>query len=225
MGRPKGIPHTEEWKRAQAERMQGKKLSSKPRKWKLEDLPAAIQQAKSWTDACLRLGLRSNNGAMLKPWVEKLRLSTDHFTSEWQVHYTLSDGEIFCENSGHVWAAKKRFYKQEPEICVLCSQGSTWNGLPLRFQIDHKNGDSRDCRRENLQKICPNCHTQTDTYCGRNRVVTDGARTKLNGETIWCNRCSCWLEPNAFGNKVSMPNGKQSYCKNCMSGKGASNGA
>jgi hypothetical protein len=198
-----------------------------PKKWKLEDLPLAVQQAKSWTGVCLALGLKTNNGFSLKKWASQLGLNTDHFTSEWQGRHTLSDAEVFCLDSKHVWAAKNRFYKQTPDACMLCGQGAIWNGMPLRFQIDHKNGEVRDCRRENLQKICPNCHTQTDTYCGRNRVATDGAHNKINGQTIWCNGCCQWLAPNTFGNKASMPNGKQSRCMSCMGSKteGASSGA
>jgi hypothetical protein len=218
MGRPRGIPHTDEWKQAQAERMKGNQFSAKPKKWRIEDLPAAVQQSKSWTELCGFLDLRPSSTESLKWRIKELGLNTDHFTSEWGHHHKLADDAVFCENSHHMWAAKQRFYKQTPEVCMLCGQGPIWNGKPLRFQIDHENGDSRDCRRENLRKICPNCHTQTDTYAGRNNVKTDGTHDKLNGETIWCNGCHIWLNPNEFGNKASMPNGKQSQCKNCMNG-------
>jgi hypothetical protein len=150
--------------------MRGNQISSKPRKWKVEDLPTAVAQAKSWTGLAEALGLKVNNAHTLQQWAVKLGLDTSHFTGEWQGRHKLEDGELFCENSKHPWGAKNRFRKQTPEICMLCGQEPIWNGKPLRFQIDHKNGESRDCRWENLQKVCPNCHTQTDTFCGWNRV-------------------------------------------------------
>ncbi len=45
---------------------------------------------------------------------------------------------------------------------------SDWRGQPLAIQIDHVNGDGLDNRLENLRMLCPNCHSQTLTFAGRN---------------------------------------------------------
>ena len=37
------------------------------------------------------------------------------------------------------------------------------------MQLDHKNGDSSDHLKDNLRLLCPNCHSQTDTWCGKNK--------------------------------------------------------
>jgi Zn finger protein HypA/HybF involved in hydrogenase expression len=51
--------------------------------------------------------------------------------------------------------------------CEQCGI-SSWRGKPLSVQLHHKNGDGTDNRTENLEFLCPNCHSQTDTYGGRN---------------------------------------------------------
>lgn len=58
--------------------------------------------------------------------------------------------------------------KNECEICGI----TDWLGKPIVLQLDHVNGDSHDHRLENVRIVCPNCHSQTETYCGRNNCVS-----------------------------------------------------
>jgi DNA-binding CsgD family transcriptional regulator/5-methylcytosine-specific restriction endonuclease McrA len=51
--------------------------------------------------------------------------------------------------------------------CEICGI-TEWLGKPLSTQLHHKNGDGADNRLINLSLLCPNCHSQTDTYGGRN---------------------------------------------------------
>jgi hypothetical protein len=48
-----------------------------------------------------------------------------------------------------------------------------WNNKKLVLHIEHINGISNDNRIENLCFLCPNCHSQTDTYGGRNKSKID----------------------------------------------------
>jgi len=52
--------------------------------------------------------------------------------------------------------------------CELCGI-STWRGRPLSLALHHVNGQAQDNRLENLQLLCPNCHSQTENFAGRNR--------------------------------------------------------
>lgn len=52
--------------------------------------------------------------------------------------------------------------------CSICGI-EDWNGKPIVFEVEHKDGNSEDSSRENVCLICPNCHSQTDTYKGKNR--------------------------------------------------------
>ena len=54
--------------------------------------------------------------------------------------------------------------------CAICGNIGEWNGISLTLQIDHINGIRNDNRKENLRWLCPNCHSQTDTYCGKNKT-------------------------------------------------------
>lgn len=43
-----------------------------------------------------------------------------------------------------------------------------YKGKPLSFELDHINGKRDDHRLENLRFLCPNCHSQTKTFRGKN---------------------------------------------------------
>ncbi|HXD59343.1 MAG TPA: HNH endonuclease signature motif containing protein [Thermoleophilaceae bacterium] len=51
--------------------------------------------------------------------------------------------------------------------CEVCGI-SEWRNQPLSLALHHVNGDGRDNRLENLQLLCPNCHSQTENFAGRN---------------------------------------------------------
>ena len=55
--------------------------------------------------------------------------------------------------------------------CEGCGLPDEWQGKRLVLEIDHVNGRHNDNRPENLRFLCPNCHSQTETFCVRNRGV------------------------------------------------------
>jgi len=59
---------------------------------------------------------------------------------------------------------KEGFKKDECEICGI----SQWNNKPICLELDHISGDKSDNSLENLRILCPNCHSQTSTFRGKN---------------------------------------------------------
>lgn len=128
------------------------------------------------------LGLVPAGGSykLCKYRIRKLNLDTSHFTGQghlkgrnntWVVKMPLSD--ILVEDSKYNSnALRKRLIKENilPPKCSNTDCGlSAWMGKTIILHLDHINGHNTDNRIENLRLLCPNCHSQTSTYCGRNR--------------------------------------------------------
>jgi hypothetical protein len=59
----------------------------------------------------------------------------------------------------------KRYIKErDNDSCTVCGQGNMWQGKPITIEIDHIDGVHSNSTPGNLRCICPNCHSQTDTF-------------------------------------------------------------
>ena len=65
---------------------------------------------------------------------------------------------------------KKRLLDEGIKVnkCEKCGI-TEWNGKNLNMQLDHIDGNPHNHKLENLRLLCPNCHAQTETYCGKNK--------------------------------------------------------
>jgi Zn finger protein HypA/HybF involved in hydrogenase expression len=58
-------------------------------------------------------------------------------------------------------------YEQENK-CNKCGLDE-WLGYKFVLELEHKDGNNKNNNRDNLEMICPNCHSLTETWRGRNK--------------------------------------------------------
>jgi 5-methylcytosine-specific restriction endonuclease McrA len=91
-----------------------------------------------------------------------------------------SNDVIFVEHSKYTnELVKGRILKDSLIVyqCMICKI-KEWQNENIVLELDHINGVNNDNRLTNLRFLCPNCHSQTLTYKGRNKntgkiIVTD----------------------------------------------------
>ena len=108
-------------------------------------------------------------------YCEKYKINYDDYFTHKIIHQpnrNKKTEEILVENSIYLStnSLKKKLLKEKilENKCVSCGNNGTWNEKPLALHLDHINGNHTDNRLENLRMLCPNCHAQTETYCGKN---------------------------------------------------------
>lgn len=143
-----------------------------------EDLQEALDKSFSFQDALRRVGIFSKHKIHnLKRRIEKEEISLKRFLEnkkEWgeSLPKKNKNKDPRDLSSYSTNAIVKKLLKERREYkCEWCGQLDEYNGKPLVLQMDHINGDPHDNREENLRFLCPNCHSQTDTYQSKNRKL------------------------------------------------------
>lgn len=143
-----------------------------------EDFIALVKSKTTYSDILRELGLGTNGGSstdILKRRIKELNCSIEHFkafgASSSNIKYKLD--EILIENSSYsnISRLKIRLVKENKlkYECAMCGNKGEWLGQKLFLQLDHINGVNNDHRLQNLRFLCPNCHSITSTYAGKNK--------------------------------------------------------
>lgn len=175
-------------------------------KYTKEELETAVADSVSYAETLRRLGVptRGNNATTLKHKISQWGIDTSHFTGH------AREKEHTSRNVDDYLTGKKPIrasilYKLlvekglKTEVCESCGISNIWNGQPLQLQLHHIDGNSKNNSIENLQVVCPNCHSQTVNYKNKRwenyekkkyYCIVCGRELKTNCATQMCLYCS-----------------------------------
>jgi predicted RNA-binding Zn-ribbon protein involved in translation (DUF1610 family) len=158
-------------------------------KYTREVLAPVASESRSVAEVLRKLGLQTTGGNYrhINSRLRFFGVSTAHFSGQgWSRGESTAtderlaargrrmrrpDHEVFVENSLECNGARltRRLLRLgRAYSCSPCGIRE-WRGRPLSLHLDHVNGVNNDNRLENLRFLCPNCHSQTESYCKKGR--------------------------------------------------------
>jgi len=117
------------------------------------------------------------NYTSLKNAINKFNLDISHFTGQghlkdktydWRKR-VLSEILVYGKNE-NTWRLKLRLIQanMKKHKCENCNR-TKWLKQPVPLELHHIDGDTKNNVIENLQLLCPNCHTFTKNYRGKKK--------------------------------------------------------
>ncbi len=154
-------------------------MSGKRGSWTDEQLRQAVPRSFSVAQVLRELGLRPAGGNydQVRVRVKALDLDTSHWTGQahWRGKHQpraprrslaeiLRPGTMFQSHKLRKRLIAAGVFNRICENCGL----TEWLGQKVPLELDHIDGDRANHEISNLRLLCPNCHSQTATYRGRN---------------------------------------------------------
>lgn len=170
--------------------------------WDLDKIKEAVKESVNFSEVLEKLEIprQGNNGKTLRGILDNNNIDYSHFTGRAR-EYTKNEVDIeeYLSNRKSItsYKLKERLIKvglkenkcENPECGI-----KMWHNKPIICQLHHIDGNHNNNSLDNLMMLCPNCHSQTDNYCGS---------ANQNKEKYYCPDC---------GKEILKTS---TYCSNC----------
>lgn len=153
------------------------------RSWTDEELAIAVAKSFSIRNVIKLLGLvpAGGNYKQINERILILNLNISHFTGavwnkgkNYQSKAARPIEEFLCIGSkiGSHRLKRRLFHAGlKSPVCERCGWAEQSKDGRIPVELDHINGNHEDNRLENLQILCPNCHSLQPTHRGRNKKL------------------------------------------------------
>lgn len=139
-------------------------------KFSEEQLKEFVKESSSFRQLGEKCGYSLIGGSTIssmKKMCEEKHFDTTHFTNMLKKE-DIKIEEIFINGYKSRETLKRNLIVLRGYACECCHL-KEWNEKPIPLQVHHKDGNGLNNTLDNLQLLCPNCHAQTNNYCGKNK--------------------------------------------------------
>jgi RNA polymerase subunit RPABC4/transcription elongation factor Spt4 len=128
-----------------------------------EEIKNNISTVTSFSELANKLGISRSMASKLKIRCVELRLDYSHFRVSGYKPHDLKD--LTSRRAIKKYLIREGILEYK---CYKCSIVN-WNDLPIILDLEHIDGNTNNNDINNLILLCPNCHSQTSTFKGRNK--------------------------------------------------------
>lgn len=145
-------------------------MASKWSKFSKEELEKIVNNSYSYRTIAEKLGYAPDGGsgiAAVKNMIEYYQFDISHFTGQGWNKNNFDYSRFRYGNKMRTKDMRDALIHLRGYKCEMCGI-TDWLNKPITLEIHHIDGDQMNNVLENLQLLCPNCHSQTDNWRGKN---------------------------------------------------------
>lgn len=170
--------------------------------WNVNRIKEIVPRCVNLTEVlqCLGIPRQGNNSSTLKRILDQNQIDYSHFTGRARKYAKAREVDIqeYLDNKIAITSCrlKEKLIANglKQNRCEECGIAE-WRGKPITCQLHHKDGNNQNNNLDNLQMLCPNCHSQTDNYCGQaNKDKTiyscKDCGKEINKGSVYCTVCA-----------------------------------
>ena len=169
--------------------------------WNLTKIKQAVLESINLSEVLDKMNIprAGNNTKTLKDILDKAQIDYSHFTGRARKYNTnYIPAEEYLNSSKFItsFSLKEKLLKEglKENKCEKCGITS-WLGHPITVQLHHIDGNPHNNSLDNLMMLCPNCHSQTDNYCGnanksQQKFYCKDCGKEISKGAVYCSSCS-----------------------------------
>ena len=147
------------------------------------ELQEIVDASVGYTDILKKIGMspKGGNPKTLKRIIAEYNIDTSKLDSNRRALYSkcaygthrktrvdvedIINGKVSWQGSARLLRKliKSGYKESKCEVCGI----TEWQGKPISMCLHHIDGNHDNNSIDNLQVLCPNCHSQTDNYAGK----------------------------------------------------------
>ena len=176
--------------------------------WNIDKIKEVVKDCINFTEVLNKIEIprQGNNSKTLKRILDDNDIDYSHFTGRarnYKNSYIDVSEYLHSGKKIKTSALKKKLLKENifENKCAICGL-TEWQNKPITLQLHHINGNPNDNNLTNLQLLCPNCHSQTENYCGNANTQQIKYYCKDCGKEITRNATYCTICSRKHTRKV-----------------------
>jgi len=170
--------------------------------WDIEKIKKIVPNCINLTEVLneLKIPRQGNNSKTLRNLLDNNKINYSHFTGRSRkynikkinINEYLSNFKFIRSSSLKLKLYKEGLKNNKCESCGI----STWLNKNIVCQLHHIDGNPNNNNINNLQILCPNCHSLTDNYCGSANKKFEKlnhcliCNISIKKTSIHCSKCS-----------------------------------